>query len=50
MTTMTPEQLTARLGEAIPEQLKCVVLYGSAAAGDFVPVPPTTICSILSNR
>lgn len=35
--TMTPEQLAARLGEAIPEQLKCVVLYGSAAAGDFVP-------------
>jgi hypothetical protein len=35
--TMTPEQLAARLGEAIPEQLKCVVLYGSAAAGDFLP-------------
>jgi hypothetical protein len=34
---MTPEQLAARLGQAIPEQLKCVVLYGSAAAGDFVP-------------
>ncbi|HUE14502.1 MAG TPA: hypothetical protein VMR25_10090 [Planctomycetaceae bacterium] len=34
---MTPEQLATRLGEALPEQLKCVVLYGSAAAGDFVP-------------
>jgi hypothetical protein len=37
MTTMTPELLAARLGKAIPKQLKCVVLYGSAAAGDFVP-------------
>ncbi len=36
-TTMTPEQLAARLGEAIPDNLKSVVLYGSAAAGDFVP-------------
>jgi len=35
--TMTPEQFTTRVAEAIPEQLKCVVLYGSAAAGDFVP-------------
>jgi hypothetical protein len=34
---MTPEQLAARLGEAIPKQLKSVMLYGSAAAGDFVP-------------
>jgi hypothetical protein len=34
---MTPEQLAAQLGQLIPEQLKCVVLYGSAAAGDFVP-------------
>ena len=34
---MTPEKLAAQLGEAIPQQLKCVVLYGSAAAGDFVP-------------
>ena len=34
---MTPEQLAAQLGEAIHAQLKCVVLYGSAAAGDFVP-------------
>lgn len=34
---MTPEQLAARLAEAIPKQLKSVMLYGSAAAGDFVP-------------
>jgi len=34
---MSPEQLAARLAQAIPTQLKCVVLYGSAAAGDFVP-------------
>jgi hypothetical protein len=34
---MTPEQLSARLADAIPKQLRCVVLYGSAAAGDFVP-------------
>jgi hypothetical protein len=36
-TTMTPEQLATRLGEAIPDNLKSVVLYGSAAAGDFLP-------------
>jgi hypothetical protein len=34
---MTPEQLAARLAEAIPKRLKSVMLYGSAAAGDFVP-------------
>jgi hypothetical protein len=34
---MTPEQLAERLGAALPQQLKCVVLYGSAAAGDFLP-------------
>jgi hypothetical protein len=32
----TPEQLAERLAAALPGQLKCVVLYGSAAAGDFV--------------
>jgi hypothetical protein len=34
---VTPELLATRLAAAIPQQLKCVVLYGSAAAGDFVP-------------
>ncbi len=34
---MTPEQLVARLQECLPEGLRSVVLYGSAAAGDFVP-------------
>ncbi len=34
---MTPEELSSRLAAAIPQQLKCAVLYGSAAAGDFVP-------------
>ena len=34
---LTPELLATRLAAAIPQQLKCVVLYGSAAAGDFVP-------------
>ena len=32
-----PEQLTTKLAAALPQKLKCVVLYGSAAAGDFVP-------------
>jgi predicted nucleotidyltransferase len=32
----TPEQLARELADALPTQLKCVVLYGSAAAGDFV--------------
>jgi hypothetical protein len=34
---MTPELLATQLGNAVGSQLKCVVLYGSAAAGDFVP-------------
>ncbi|MBM4031667.1 MAG: hypothetical protein FJ291_07760 [Planctomycetes bacterium] len=33
---MTPEQLTERLGTALPSALRAVVLYGSAAAGDHV--------------
>ncbi|MGQ0635310.1 MAG: hypothetical protein ACT4QC_11915 [Planctomycetaceae bacterium] len=33
---MTPEQLTDKLKAALPEALKCVALFGSAAAGDFV--------------
>jgi len=34
---MTPEQFVERLQGAMPSGLKSVVLYGSAAAGDFVP-------------
>ncbi len=34
---MTPEDLVTSLQEALGERLKSVVLYGSAAAGDFVP-------------
>jgi hypothetical protein len=34
---MTPEQLAAQLAQAVPQRLKSVMLYGSAAAGDFVP-------------
>ncbi len=37
MTTMTPDQLVDQLAAALGERLKCVALYGSAAAGDFVP-------------
>jgi hypothetical protein len=37
VTNYSPEQLAADLAKALPEQLKCVLLYGSAAAGDFVP-------------
>ncbi len=33
---MTPEQLTEQLQAALPNGLRSVVLYGSAAAGDFV--------------
>ncbi len=32
-----PEQLAERLATALDGNLKCVALYGSAAAGDFVP-------------
>src|SRR5438874_13085103 len=34
---MTSEQLVKALHEALGPKLKAVVLYGSAAAGDFVP-------------
>jgi len=33
---MTPEQLTEQLKRALPDGLRAVVLYGSAAAGDHV--------------
>jgi hypothetical protein len=36
MATMTPEQLAKWLGEVLGERLKCVLLHGSAVAGDFV--------------
>jgi predicted nucleotidyltransferase len=36
-TPITPEQLAKQLADALPDQLRSVVLYGSAAAGDFVP-------------
>jgi hypothetical protein len=32
----SPKQLAEQLAAALPQQLKCVVLYGSAAAGDFI--------------
>jgi hypothetical protein len=34
---MTPEELVQQLQEALSDGLRSVVLYGSAAAGDFVP-------------
>lgn len=37
MATITPEQMAKWLGEVLRERLKCVLLYGSAAAGDFLP-------------
>lgn len=33
---MTPEELVEQLGKALPGKLQSAVLYGSAAAGDFV--------------
>jgi len=35
--SITPEKLTEQLAAALGPRLKCVALYGSAAAGDFVP-------------
>src|SRR3954451_439407 len=32
----TPEQFAELLASTLPTQLKCVFLFGSAAAGDFV--------------
>lgn len=34
---ITPEQFAEQLAIALPSELRCVVLYGSAAAGDFLP-------------
>jgi hypothetical protein len=34
---MVPEELARRAAAVLGDQLLCVVLYGSAAAGDFVP-------------
>jgi predicted nucleotidyltransferase len=34
---MTPEQLAEQLGQQFLDELRTVVLYGSAAAGDFLP-------------
>jgi predicted nucleotidyltransferase len=32
----SPEQFVAEARQALGERLKCVVLFGSAAAGDFL--------------
>jgi hypothetical protein len=37
VNNVSPQQLVKELAAALPQHLKCVVLYGSAAAGDFVP-------------
>lgn len=42
---MTPEELTASLQAALPSDLRAVVLYGSAAAGDHVP--GSSDCNVL---
>lgn len=34
---MTPQQLVDELRQSLPDALRAVVLYGSAAAGDFIP-------------
>jgi hypothetical protein len=34
---MTPEELVQQIDEALPGRMSSAVLYGSAAAGDFVP-------------
>jgi hypothetical protein len=34
---MTPEELVQKINQALPGQLRAAVLYGSAAAADFVP-------------
>lgn len=33
---VTPDELAKQISAALPTELKCVALYGSAAAGDFV--------------
>jgi hypothetical protein len=35
--TMTPEQFASKLKQTLPEALHSILLYGSFAAGDFVP-------------
>jgi hypothetical protein len=37
MAKMTPEQLVEQLRRAYGPELRCVVLYGSAAAGEHIP-------------
>jgi hypothetical protein len=48
--TMTPEQLVSALQAAMRANLKSVTLYGSAAAGDFVPGVSGTDVFILVER
>jgi hypothetical protein len=45
-----PEQLAERLATALAGNLKCVALYGSAAAGDFVPGVSNYNILIVANR
>lgn len=47
---MTPEQFTERLKSALPAGLRSVVLYGSAAAGDFVPGRSTYNVLVVADR
>lgn len=47
---MTPEQFAERLKAALPTSLKSVVLYGSAAAGDFVPGKSTYNILVVAER
>lgn len=47
---MAPEALVAELRKAIGEELRGVLLYGSAAAGDFVPGASDYDVLIVANR
>ncbi len=47
---MTPEQFVERLRSALPTSLKSVVLYGSAAAGDFLPGKSTYNLLVVLHR
>lgn len=47
---MTPEQFVERLKSALPAGLRSVVLYGSAAAGDFVPGRSTYNLLVVADR
>lgn len=49
-STMTPQQLVSALQKALGSNLKSVVLYGSAAAGDFVPGVSGNDVFILAER